>query len=210
MKSSSLPLISLICLISVYLTSCKSEEQKLKDKRIYDSIYNSIVRQQASDDSLKKLKSNQSNWTINYFVDEFGDKSKDKYVTNERIIRGVFSNSATENSNLSAQFIIEKSMLVYLKLFEYAGDNPVKSIIESGYKVKVKYSDSLVADIFAKNISDRLKFNQTDSKKLINIFSKPGKVQFSILEISEYSHSTYKFEFMNGDNFEVKLTELTQ
>tara|TARA_B100001093_G_C26028102_1_gene676768 strand:+ start:120 stop:416 length:297 start_codon:yes stop_codon:yes gene_type:complete len=64
------------------------------------------------------------NWKIGTFVDEFGDKTSDTYITIKT--KGFFSNTATENSPLNVTMMIEKEWLEdpYFKFYEYAGNNP--------------------------------------------------------------------------------------
>ena len=45
-------------------------------------------------------------WAIKYFVDDFGDPTDEGYIAHDYYIRGTFSNSATNNSNLNVYFLI--------------------------------------------------------------------------------------------------------
>tara|TARA_Y100001968_G_scaffold314705_1_gene340416 strand:- start:588 stop:884 length:297 start_codon:yes stop_codon:yes gene_type:complete len=74
-----------------------------------------------------------ANWESNYFVDEFGDLTKDPYIST--IQYGGFSNSATTNSMLKVKFIIKKDD-VAIQLYEYGGTTPVKT---SGSSKECRY-----------------------------------------------------------------------
>ena len=85
------------------------------------------------------VKANYSGiWMIESYVDDFGAPTKKKYITNSDVINGKFSNSATTNSELNVKIIIESQNVIDIKLFEYAGKNPVKTCVEEGYKIRVK------------------------------------------------------------------------
>lgn len=60
-----------------------------------------------------------SQWQENYFVDEFGDKTTDKYysIFTEK---GSFSNSATQNSKLFAKIVDNRAKeMLYINVYEY-------------------------------------------------------------------------------------------
>ena len=72
-------------------------------------------------------------WKTGFYVDEFGDKTTDGYVS--ITATGTFSNTAIANSPLTAKmFINTGSRDPWFRLYEYAGNNPVKGV----------YSDSSV------------------------------------------------------------------
>jgi len=59
-------------------------------------------------------------WRISYFVDVFGNPTKQGYIINKEPIIGVFSNSATENSRLSVKILISSLLNISIVLYEYA------------------------------------------------------------------------------------------
>ena len=48
-------------------------------------------------------------WEIRYYVDEFGEKTESGYIANADFISGVFSNTATHNSDLNVWLLIDDS-----------------------------------------------------------------------------------------------------
>jgi hypothetical protein len=66
-------------------------------------------------------------WKTGHYVDEFGDKTTDGFVS--LTTNGSFSNSATEDAALRVRmFINAGSREPWFRLYEYAGKNPVKGI----------------------------------------------------------------------------------
>jgi hypothetical protein len=150
-------------------------------------------------------------WDVKYFVDAFGELTKERYVTNKAAIIGAFSNSATENSTLAVNFIIVNKDDISIKLYEYARNNPVKN---SGLnKVYVQDKDKNRYELIAYNHSDRLSFSnfgyysktgnelieKNHSNAMWNILLKGGNIKFKIVE-DEYSTSTYNFSIENADS----------
>ncbi len=199
--------------IQVTISSCTSlnspSAKDLEVKRITDSlrVADSLAMAMYSPQKSGAI-SQKGIWITKFYVDDFGDPTKEKHITTSPDIFGFFSNSATENADLKVRFLIDNPESVAIMLFEYAGKNPVKSSIEYGYRIKVKSKDSEIIVLNAKNDSDRLILNKKDSKKLCDILSKGGRVEFSIIELSEYSTSSYKFAIDNADGFDEILQEL--
>ena len=61
----------------------------------------------------------QTNWEVDYYVDEFGDKTNDAYVRGE--FHGTFSNSATNGSSLTVYVYMDKDKpnRIAFRLLEY-------------------------------------------------------------------------------------------
>ena len=83
------------------------------------------------------------NWSLKYFVDEFGDKTDNKYI----IISdwdGSFSNSATQGSLLYVRMLIDSRYIdePYFKLYEYGGENPLKGYYSDGHKYTCSIKNS--------------------------------------------------------------------
>ena len=145
----------------------------------------------------RELLKNTGVWKIAYFVDEFGEYTKDSYITTELYIKGLFSNSATENSKLNVRFIISNSKSVALELYEYAGKNPVKTYGTDEYTVLVQDKFGNRFNLKATNYSSRLRFSEKESLKIHNIFLSGGSVKFRITE-NKYYLGKYNFE-LNTD-----------
>ncbi len=63
---------------------------------------------------------NLGNWEIKYYVDDFGEPTKEGYITYKSLIKGRFSNSATNNSILDVVLLFGEDYY-NIKLFEYGG-----------------------------------------------------------------------------------------
>jgi hypothetical protein len=79
---------------------------------------------------------------LKYFVDEFGDATKDAYLN--AIVKGLFSNSATTDSDLYVSVLISKYE-ISLGLFEY-GSSLVKGNSYTNYMVKMKLPNGEVIE----------------------------------------------------------------
>lgn len=141
-------------------------------------------------------------WSVNFYVDDFGEPTKTGYITNTSRIRGVFSNSATQDSKLDVRFLISNSSDISIKLFEYAGNNPVKGYSRDNYKILMQDKDGKRYTLYAKNYSDRLSCDSSDSKKIHKALMKGGNIKFRIVDVNrpttEYSFSTGNAEWYNN------------
>jgi hypothetical protein len=143
-------------------------------------------------------------WEVKYFVDEFGDPTNTGYITTKELISGSFSNSATNNADLLAQFLIKDSANVGLKLYEYKS-NVVKAYSTKSYSVIIKDSEgkkhSMTCNIYKGG--DRLYLDDSDKKnhisKFHNLLVKGGNLTIIITD-SEYGLTNYKIT-VNGDGY---------
>ena len=149
----------------------------------------------------KKIISTEGlgNWEVKYFVDDFGDPTNQGYITNNKILEGQFSNSATTNAKLLAYFIVKDSSNVALKLFEY-GSNAVKAYSTDNYSVKIK-DDNGKTYAFNGNMykgGDRLYIDDSYKKKHVSqmhhLLLKGGKLTI-VIKGTEYSLTSYKLSF---------------
>lgn len=147
-------------------------------------------------------------WSIGNYVDEFGEPTKESYITGRT--QGTFSNSATEGSELNVDILIDSKSKISIQLYEYASNNPVKSGISGSYRIKVKSSDNKTATLDAYNGSDRLTLDKKDSRILSSFLLKGGKLSFYIIEISDYSSSNYKFDIYDTSGFDKALKQLDE
>jgi hypothetical protein len=135
-------------------------------------------------------------WEVKYFVDDFGDPTNSGYITNSDMLTGMFSNSATSNSDLSLYFIVSDSANVAFKLFEY-GRSEVKAYSTDYYTVKLKDSNGDIVSMSGTIYKggNRLYIDPSHKKKHVSkmhqILMKGGKVTLSIKESD--SLTSYKF-----------------
>jgi len=135
---------------------------------------------------------NTGMWAVRYYVDEFGEHTKKGYITNTQSIKGKFSNTATQDSNLNVGFLIDNSSKISIQLYEYAGNNPVKAYASTGYTVLIQDKGGNRLKLKAANYSDRLSFDKIDSMKVHNVLMKGGVIKF---KIKEYNTPTTYYEF---------------
>lgn len=132
-------------------------------------------------------------WVIDRYVDNFGEENGAYFIHNRPSIRGKFSNTATHNSRLKVYFLIDGSYKMALQLYEYAGNNPVKSYsIPDVYYVNIKDKHGKIIRMRATNYNDRLYFEKSSSLKLHRLFMKGDIIKFHIRE-QESNTSNYKF-----------------
>ena len=92
----------------------------------------------------KKIDLSNTIWKIGNYVDEFGDAIGKKYISARA--KGVFSNSATTNSALRVDFMIEDR--ISLQLYEYDNNHPVRAVSSKEYKVLLKHDNEKIKNHF--------------------------------------------------------------
>lgn len=155
---------------------------------------------------LKNLN-NTGMWFVSFYVDDFGEPTKEGYIRNLSLIKGSFSNSATQDSKLNVKFLISSSTDISIMLYEYAGNNPVKAYSPDKYSVLIQDKDGERLKLVATNYSDRLSFSKSASKKIHNYFMKGGTIKFRIYEIDTPT-TEYSFSIKNADWYNNAYTKL--
>ena len=138
-------------------------------------------------------------WTKGYYTNKFGEKTNQSFVTNTSYIEGTFSNSATENSVLNVQLLINNPSDIAIQLYEYAGDNPVKDSGPYTYVVQIKGSNNATLKFQPVYEGDRLPLNKSQSRKLHELLLKGGTTKFYIYTGRQPS-SQYNFMIEDKDN----------
>ena len=152
---------------------------------------------------------NTGMWTVRYYVDDFGEPTKKGYISNTNLISGTFSNTATQNSALSVRFLISNSSDISFKLFEYAGNNPVKTFSSTSYTVLIQDKDGERLRLNARNYSDRLSFDRTNSRNVHNALMKGGTLKFRVVQVNTPS-TNYEFTIQNADWYENAYRKLRE
>lgn len=170
------------------LETIKKEELALKK-----------VREEEEKERVRLANINNTGmWRVRHYIDEFGEPTKDGYITNSSHIKGTFSNTATQDSKLNVDFLINGPSKIYIQLYEYAKKNPVKAYSSESYRVLVQDKDGKRLKLRAINYSDRLGLNSTDSRKLNKALLKGGSIKFKIYEIDTPT-TEYEFTISNAD-----------
>jgi len=146
-------------------------------------------------------------WEVSYYVDKFGDATKERYIRNTEYINGLFSNTATQNSDLNVRFLIDGSTSISIMLYEYARNNPVKAMSEDRYSARIKDKDGNKFNIRGTNYSDRITFSEDSSRIIHKALMKGGQIQIWIQE-DDTPTTQYSFTIQNADWYENAYAKL--
>lgn len=152
---------------------------------------------------------NTGMWSVGYYVDEFGEKTNQAYISNTMFVEGTFSNTATQDSKLNVDFLISNSDKISFQLYEYAGNNPVKAYSTDNYRVLIQDNEGNRYKLTAANYSDRLTFDKTTSKEVHNILMKGGSIKFKVIE-SKTPTTQYEFTILKADWYENAYKKLQE
>lgn len=135
-------------------------------------------------------------WITHSYVDKWGETTGDKYVTTKEPITGQFSNTATNNSDLTVKLLVDKDKISFF-LYEY-NNHQVKSSIDRRYNIlyRVGTKESRLTGTLS---TDRIIVTGQDCTKLITDLQSGNNIKF-IIEEQEYGASEYKFE-VESSNF---------
>lgn len=151
------------------------------------------------------------NWIIRNFVDAFGDPIEVEYI--EQITAGVFSNSATTGSILTAELKVSnlaqkvfkgaefEGILISFKFYEHAGIHPVKTPSTENFTVLVKTAAGERIKFSAIQFSTQIYFNPAESKRLSRLLLDGGTIKMNFRDSAIAGlGSSYLFE-INGDGY---------
>jgi hypothetical protein len=135
-------------------------------------------------------------WETNYYVDDFGEKTNEKYLYQD--VLGTFSNSVTVNSLCSFTLIdnvgIEPTFEV--RIFPYNRNVREIWIKSSFQKCKIKKPNGDIVELkvfaFKKGV---LYFQKEDYAKLKEVMGDSGEYAFYCNVKSDFSESSYNFKF---------------
>lgn len=179
-------ILSLACFLSACGVSTSEYDRVVSER---DSLAN-IVSNLTGGSKNQPLQTTQvSIWKIKEYSDIFGDSSGKKYITNERIY-GTFNNSATNGSSLGVRFIITKPEDINIMLFEYDGDNPVKT--SGKYIVYVKDESGKTVEFEAVHSRSELSFGW-NVEELYKMMESEGLLKFAIYK-TRSNGTEYHFE----------------
>jgi len=187
---------------SALLVKVEAEEAILKRKIALEEKAKREKREAEAKDKERLANLNNTGmWQVTSYVDDFGEPTKDKLIRNLKLIRGVFSNSATEGSELDVRFLIDSKTEVDIILYEYAGNNPVKAYSPDEYRVLVQDKGGNRHTLKAFNYRDRLSFGPKHSTIVFSTLLKGGKIKFRIIEVDTPT-TQYEFEISNSKYFD--------
>ena len=146
-------------------------------------------------------------WEIAYYIDQFGNPTKQAYIKNRMPFVGTFSNYATQNSPLNVVLLISTPEDICIVLYEYAGKNPVKSSSWEVYDVEAQSNELGQVALRAANRSDRLSFDKANSKVMHSILTKGGRIQFYIQK-EKTPTTQYRFTIDDADWYDNAYNQL--
>jgi len=195
-----------IVLVAVVITYFVLKESSEKETKISNEV--TIEKKEENLENAPLENDNLGIWKIKYFVDDFGEATKEGYIVTS--ITGTFSNSITRNSNLGVVLFITNEETIYMRLYEYDGNSPKVLQSETSYKVLVKDSKEEVHTLYALHDYDELFFGSAESKKLYNILVKGGTIKFNIVASNNFESraAEYNFTIDNADGLENTMTKL--
>lgn len=198
---------------SVYLdnhTWEKNRKGSIYEKLDYDAAirylaatyingYGRVVGDKAREQEVKiSVPTKTGAWELKHFSDSFGEETGDKYLVLTG--NGVFSNSATSNSELNVVFFIDDDTFSF-RLFEY-GSSPVKDD-DAPYYTRIKDSKGAISDFRLYNAGQSGQIgtaSKEDLAKIMDILKKGGEITV-IMNYNSYGQSDYRFK-LNVDGFE--------
>jgi hypothetical protein len=153
------------------------------------------------------LEDLSSPWEIIYYVDSFGDKTNEGFVTNKEFIEGTFSNSATRNSELLVYFLIGKDYF-NIALLEY-GSSRVMGNAKSPtkYSISLKDRNGAIYYTSGENYSDRIRVVSSGVSRIFELLSTGGVLKFNITE-NDHPTTSYNFAIAESKGFEEALKVL--
>lgn len=169
-------------------------------KKLNENILLEKKEKEREENEKKRLANlnNTGMWKVKFFVDNFGEAINIGYIINSSKIRGVFSNTATQNSELDVDFVISNSNDISIMLYEYARNNPVKGYLSNEYEILMQDKNGQRFSLKAKNYSERLSCNPADSEKIHKALLKGGNIKFRIIE-KENPTTNYSFNIQNAE-----------
>ena len=137
-------------------------------------------------------------WSKNFYVDDFDEPTDEWYVS--RSFLGTFSNSATTDSRLSGNMLIDEEN-VCIFLYEYYTHQVKNSYSRSkDYVINVRLEDGTTKKFSGCIYSegDRICVDGSEATSLKNLLVTGGKMKFYVYE-KDNSVTNYLFE-ISSDN----------
>jgi len=157
-------------------------------------------KERKKQEELRYIEMNANNlgsWKLGYYVDDFNERTKKGFITYGDLY-GLFSNSATTDSKLRANIMIDSYTKAAIMLYEYNGKNPVKSYGKDSYHIYIKDGEGKKYSLRADNQYDRLSLHTRSAKALHRILKKGGTVKFKIYKAPN-AIDTYTFTIRDAD-----------
>lgn len=148
-------------------------------------------------------------WATGYYVDEFNEPTDDGYVINLSHWIGTFSNSATTDSQLYVDFLVDTSdIAIFLYEYGYSTVKNSSSRSVDEYNITMKAPDGTKHDLTGTIYcgGDRLFIDAKYKQLVLDTMAQEGSVSFYIVK-SDRTTTTYLFS-MNTSNFTEEYNKL--
>lgn len=190
------------------LTSCISNHQEsFKLSNEIDSLKTELSKYKERYGELKTVDVNNNTfgiWEISNYVDDFGEQTKEGYI--HTFCTGTFSNSATTNSELGVQFIIDKSGM-RIELYEYNRNHPIKG--EGFFKMKAKRANGEIIEFKTYNAENGSNCVEKEYfEALMSFLQKEGEVKFIAKSSSSSILSEYEFSLTDTSFLKEALSNI--
>lgn len=174
-----------------------------------DNASETVVEEEPAIMATTTTAAKKEDWVLKYYVDEFDQPTSDWYISNRLLITGKFSNSATTNSKLSVQLLLDSEDICFV-LYEY-GNNKVKNSYSRNkyYDIKMKDANGTEYTLQGGIVSggDRIALLSQYRKTVLKALKQEGTVSFYIQD-SERTVVSYLFSVQTS-NLGDLLTLLT-
>jgi hypothetical protein len=148
---------------------------------------------------------NKNAFELKYFVDNFGDQTNDKYITQK--IDGVFSNSATDNSPAYFHLIYTGNNELRFDVYEYNQDNKAHFSSYQTFECKFKaengdrFSDYMKVNT---SLKGSLSLDSRRSFHAVNMLKEVNEIKVYIVEVNGSTRYNFTIDctgFTNGINY---------
>ena len=140
-------------------------------------------------------------WEVKRMPDDHCVSTREDYLSTAQVLKGEFSNSVTDNSELNISFMIKDASDISFKLFEYAGDRPIKVYAKEKYRVVVKDEDGNTYKLTANHYLEKLSFDKESALIMHKLLVKGGKLNFKLTNL-QFKTSKYHFCINDASYYE--------
>ena len=138
-------------------------------------------------------------WEIEKYRDEFGDLTKDKFITNKKKIYGISYNPETRDLKIGVYVGIDNKTRILL--VDSLGNSLIKQSSNDPFIIKVKDKNDKVHKLNATGISRRLVFDSESHVAFDSILYEGGMLKFVVIN-SNNPTEEYHFKMDNIEFFD--------
>lgn len=189
-------LITLLIVLSLSLSivSCaKKEDSSTNTKTETDTSTNETTESGDTTADAQENTTVKETWTKDFYVDDFNEPTDEWFISSS--FTGTFSNSATNNSNLSGYILIDQTYVSFI-LYEY-NRNQVKNIYshEEEYTIVTRdvngNEQQFTGYIYSEG--DRVIVSDAQTSAMKELLKNGEKIKFYIYE-TDNSVTNYLFQ----------------